>query len=208
MARAIDRKRHWESVYATKAEDQVGWFQPSAARSLSLIGAAGIEKTGAIIDVGGGTSSLVDELLSAGYTDVTVLDIAGPALAKSRQRLGDRAAKIEWIEADVTTVELPKPFELWHDRAVFHFLTEQSDRRAYLDRLKRYLQPGGHVIIATFALYGPARCSGLPVQRYSEDTLTQTLGPDFELRQVERELHRTPAGHEQAFVYCRFERRR
>lgn len=202
----MERKDHWEEVYRTKSADEVSWFQPSPTISLELIRGSGLPRDAALIDVGGGASRLVDALLDEGYSDLTVLDIAGSALARSRERLGSRAAAVEWLEADATTVALPKRYDLWHDRAVFHFLTSAEDRAAYLERLGRHLAPGGCVIVATFALDGPESCSGLPVQRYSQETLTQTLDSGLALEAVVPEVHTTPAGKTQSFVYCRFRR--
>lgn len=195
---------HWEAVYREKADDAVSWFQPSATRSLALIEAAGTAHEEPLVDVGGGASRLVDGLLAAGYRDVSVLDISAAALERSRARLGPAAAAVHWLQADITTVELPARYRLWHDRAVFHFLVDAAPRAAYLERLERHLEPGGQAIIATFALDGPERCSGLPVQRYDEESLARTLGPNFRLLETMTERHATPAGAEQAFVYCRF----
>ena len=196
---------HWEAVYGGKAAEEVSWFQPSPELSLALIEAAGISAQAPLVDIGGGASRLVDRLLEAGYRDLTVLDISAAALEKSRARLAAAAAAVQWLQADITSVELPRSYRLWHDRAVFHFLVGAPARAAYLERLERHLEPGGQAIIATFALEGPERCSGLPVQRYSAQTLAQTLGGRFRLLESATELHTTPAGVEQAFVYCRFE---
>lgn len=200
------RKQHWEAVYRSKDPTQVSWFQPSPRLSLQLIRDSGLPRDAALIDLGGGASRLVDTLLEEGYTDLTVLDISGAALAEARRRLGAAAAGVRWIEADATSVELPGRYALWHDRAVFHFLTDPRERAAYLERLRRHLAPGGALIIATFAPDGPERCSGLPVQRYDERGLAQTLGPGLRLEAVCREVHTTPAGAAQSFVYCRFRR--
>jgi ubiquinone/menaquinone biosynthesis C-methylase UbiE len=201
-----DRKTHWEDVYRGKAAHELAWFQPRAGTSLDLIAAAGIPNA-AVIDMGAGASRLVDDLVAAGFVDVTVVDIAEAALAQARARLGERAERIDWITADATEVELPRQYDIWHDRAVFHFLTTDADRAAYLDRLGRFLKVGGQAIIAAFAPEGPDKCSGLPVRQYDEQTLAAILGPNYALLDTRRELHTTPAGIEQAFVYCRFEKR-
>lgn len=180
------------------------WFAPTPATSLSLIDAAGIGPRARVIDVGGGTSRLVDELSARGFEHVTLLDIAPTALEEAQSRLGD--APVTYLEGDVTQVELAGPFDLWHDRAVFHFLTEPGDRAAYVRTLCSALAPDGHVIIATFALDGPTTCSGLPVVRYDPPTLLRELGEGFSLADTRREAHVTPAGKTQQFVYCLFVR--
>lgn len=201
----MQRKTHWEGVYATKAPDAVSWYQPRARLSLELIGRIGVAVPGRIIDVGGGASVLVDDLLDAGYQDVTVLDILGGALERARTRLGPRAGEVAWVEGDVVEADLPAAaFDVWHDRAVFHFLVDRGDRQAYVHTLRRALRPGGHAIIATFAEDGPERCSGLPVQRYSPQQLHAELGEAFTLLASEREEHRTPGGALQRFQYSLF----
>ncbi|MBI2381662.1 MAG: class I SAM-dependent methyltransferase [Gammaproteobacteria bacterium] len=198
-------KKHWEQVYQTKAEDAVSWFQPRAEKSLGLIQACGLPKDAPIIDVGGGASVLVDDLLAAGFTELTVLDLSGAALGQTRTRLGQAAGHVRWLEADITTVELPAAqYALWHDRAVFHFLTEADQRAAYVARLRHALQPGGHLILATFAEDGPERCSGLPVCRYSAEALSAELGAEFVLQTELRDEHHTPFGTSQRFLYCHF----
>jgi trans-aconitate methyltransferase len=202
----MDRKAHWESVYATKAPDQVSWFQRSAEASLAMIRASGIAKHGAIIDIGGGASVLVDELLNAGFDDVTVLDIAQGALSASEARLGARAKQVQWIVADILSWTPPRRFALWHDRAVFHFLTAAEDRAAYRAVLERALEPGGHLVLAAFAPDGPERCSGLPVHRWSAEALADELGAEFRLLASCHEAHLTPGGATQNFLWCRFRR--
>lgn len=198
----VDRRQHWETVYGSKATDQVSWFQPHAASSLRLIAdCAGMNAH--IIDVGGGASVLVDDLLDAGYGNVTVLDLAESALAVSRARLGARAQSVQWIAADVTRADLPTArYDVWHDRAVFHFLTDPADRARYVDQVLKSVKPGGRVIIAAFGPGGPLQCSGLDVVRYAPDTLHAEFGAPFRLIGHETEIHRTPAGGEQEFVYC------
>ncbi|WP_455384144.1 class I SAM-dependent methyltransferase [Acidihalobacter prosperus] len=198
-------EKHWEAVYRDKTAEEVSWFQPSPELSLALIDAAGVPRQAPLIDVGGGASRLVDRLLEAGYGNVSVLDISSAALEQSRTRLGAAADAVRWLQADITRAELPGRYRLWHDRAVFHFLVDAPARAAYLERLERHLEPGGQAIIATFAPDGPERCSGLPVQRYSARSLSRTLGERFRLIESREELHTTPAGVVQAFVYCRFE---
>lgn len=196
-------KEHWENVYASKAATEVSWFQPHAELSLRLIEEAGVPPSSAIIDVGGGASTLVDDLLARKFDDVTVLDLSGFALASAKARLGDRAARVRWIEANVLDASLPKnAYDVWHDRAVFHFLTDADERKAYVRKVLHAVRPGGIVIVATFADDGPAKCSGLPVMRYNARDLHAEFGAPFLLLGQERESHRTPSGGEQKFVYC------
>jgi len=197
------RRRHWDAVYAGKREDEVSWFQASPEPSLSLIGRSVAGKTARIIDVGGGASRLVDHLLAEGFDALTVLDIAGSALAQARSRLGDAAEAVRWVEADVTRWRPDQRYDLWHDRAVFHFLTEPADRARYTAVMHRALKPGGVAIIGTFALDGPERCSGLAVVRYAPEMLAVELGPDFELLESVHQEHRTPAGKTQSFQFSR-----
>lgn len=200
----IDRLTHWQNVYATKSEKEVSWFQEDPAASLDLIAATGISAEAAIIDVGGGASRLVDSLLDQGFRRQTILDLSENALAEAKKRLGRRAEGIEWIAADVTSWEPSATYDLWHDRAAFHFLTEPADRDAYVVRLTKALRPGGHAIIATFAPDGPERCSGLPIVRYGPDSLAQTLGHGFQLVESRRHDHVTPGGNTQRFQFSRF----
>lgn len=196
-------KEHWERVYATKATDAVSWFQAHAEQSMRLIRGTGVPLSGSIIDVGGGASTLVDDLLRDGYTALSVLDLSAAALAAARHRLGARADAVQWIEANITKADLPlHAYDVWHDRAVFHFLTDAVARQAYVDAVLRAVKPGGHVIVATFAEDGPTQCSGLPVMRYSADELHAEFGAPFTLLAHEREEHHTPNGAVQSFVYC------
>ncbi len=196
-------KQHWESVYHSKATDTVSWFQPHAELSLDLIRNTGVGKQAGIIDVGGGASTLVDDLLADGYVDLTVLDLSRAALATARRRLGAQESMVRWIEADITEVELPrKRYDVWHDRAVFHFLTTPEAREAYVQTVFQAVKPGGHVIVATFAEDGPEQCSGLPVMRYRPDELHDEFGEAFTLLKHQKEAHHTPAGKVQQFVYC------
>ncbi len=194
---------HWQQVYQTKAPDSVSWYQPTAARSLALLCQGGLGPQSAVIDVGGGASCLVDALLDASVRSITVLDLAEAALALTRQRLGERASQVTWLVGDITQVALPaQAYDLWHDRAVFHFMTTPEQRMAYLLALQHALKPGGHVVMSTFAEDGPERCSGLPVQRYSREDLLKALGPRFSLLAHEHELHTTPCGMPQAFNHA------
>jgi len=199
----MNRHDHWEAVYRDKAIDAVSWFQPHAASSLGLIEAGAPDRNAAIIDVGGGASVLVDDLLDAGYSELTVLDLSESALAAVQRRLGARAAGVHWIAADITEAVLPEAaYDVWHDRAVFHFLTDEADRARYVERVLRAVKPGGHVIVAAFGPGGPLQCSGLPVVRYAPGALHAEFGDSFRLLRHETEIHHTPAGKEQEFVYC------
>lgn len=198
-----DRHQHWETVYQDKAVDAVSWFQPHATSSLHLIKEAAPDHRSAIIDVGGGASVLVDGLLDAGYSRLTVLDLAQSALAASQSRLGARAQSVNWIAADITTADLPEAtYDVWHDRAVFHFLTDVADRERYVKQVLHAVKPGGHVIVAAFGPDGPLQCSGLDVVRYAPDALHAEFGAPFRLLRHQTEIHQTPAGKEQEFVYC------
>ncbi len=203
----IGRRLHWENVYGEKGERRVSWFQERADISLELIAAARVGCNGAIIDIGGGASRLVDELLRQGYQDVTVLDVSEAGLSIAKQRLAEQAPRVQWIVADVTQWEPLREYDLWHDRAAFHFLTGEADRSAYVARLLRALRPGGHAIIATFALDGPERCSGLPVARYDGQRLSEALGDRFALIATRRQQHMTPMGGAQQFQFSTFKRR-
>ncbi|MEO7103911.1 MAG: class I SAM-dependent methyltransferase [Gemmatimonadaceae bacterium] len=201
----MDRREHWENIHATKGPNDVSWFEPRASRSLALIERMTPDRATAIIDVGAGASTLVDSLLDSGYRNIKVLDISAAALDRARQRLGERAASVEWIEADILSTDLPAAtVDVWHDRAVFHFLTSETDRARYVEQLRSALRPGGYAIIATFAEDGPTRCSGLDIVRYSGTALHDTLGHDFLPVSDTHELHHTPWGAEQAFTYCCF----
>lgn len=194
---------HWQQVYQTKAPDSVSWYQPTAARSLTLLREGGLGPQSAVIDVGGGASRLVDALLDEPVGSITVMDLSEAALGLTRQRLGERTREVTWLVGDITKVSLPaQAYDLWHDRAVFHFMTTPESRQAYLQRLQHALRPGGHVVMSTFAEDGPERCSGLPVQRYSRQELMHALGPRFVLLAHERELHTTPSGAQQAFNHA------
>lgn len=197
---------HWDKVYTTKAETTVSWYQAHPVRSLDLISSAAPAPAAAIIDIGGGASRLVDDLIARGYTDLTVLDVAEVALAKAKVRLGSDAGKVAWTVADITEWRPTRTYDVWHDRAVFHFLTKPAQQAAYLSTLRAGTSTGTTVIIATFALDGPVKCSGLPVQRYSAATLAARLGSEFHLTQEVKETHQTPWGSEQRFSYAVFRR--
>lgn len=197
-------KDHWENLYAEKAPTGVNWHKSHPQHSLSLIGDTGIGTAASIIDVGGGASTLVDHLLQAGYRDITVLDIARTAIQRCQLRLGDLSQQINWVESDITDYSPGRTFDIWHDCAVFHFLTLDRDREFYLEALHNALKPGGQVIIATFSDIGPSQCNGLDVMRYTPGTLGRVLGPQLHLVETLTEEHRTPAGGLQQFVYCRF----
>ena len=199
----MNKKSYWENVYTTKPHDQVSWYRGHLDNSLKMILQTGVGKDAAIIDVGGGSSTLVDDLLDHGFADVSVLDISGTAIAKSKQRLGSRSYRVNWIEADITEVTLSEEhFDVWHDRAVFHFLTDAEDRRKYVELVVRTLKPGGHIIVASFGLEGPDKCSGLDVVRYSPESMHDEFGDDFKLMRSLEETHKTPFGTTQEFVYC------
>lgn len=197
---------HWETVYRRSREDEVSWFQKIPDTSLRMIEALDLDPDARILDVGGGASRLADGLLNAGYRHITVLDITEQALQQSRARLGERAPCVEWIAADITTFQPDTTWDVWHDRAVFHFLVTEEARAGYRRTLERALRPGGHVIIATFGPQGPEKCSGLPVVRYDPESLVAALGADFTLCHTELEQHATPAGHQQEFLYCWLQR--
>jgi SAM-dependent methyltransferase len=199
-------REHWNRVYQTKAHNDVSWYQSRPATSLQLIEACGVGKQEDIIDVGGGASVLVDFLLDAGFTSLAVLDISAIALAHAKERLCARAGDVEWFEADVTAFTSPHCCNLWHDRAAFHFLTDKADRQKYVQTLNRTLASDGHVIIATFAIDGPLKCSGLEVARYDASAIAAELGEGFRLLEQVDETHTTPWGTEQKFSYFRFAR--
>ena len=195
-------REHWDQVYANRPADRVSWYQMHAARSLRLIRETSVPLGASIIDVGGGASTLVDDLLHAGFLALTVLDISGAALAAAQARAGPRAGRVRWVEADISSVALPADaYDVWHDRAVFHFLTSPEDRRAYVAAALHAVKRGGHVIVATFAEDGPTQCSGLPVMRYSAASLQAEFGAPFVLLRHEQEEHQTPSGDTQKFVY-------
>jgi SAM-dependent methyltransferase len=196
-------ERHWERLYATRDVSGASWYQQHARQSLAMIEAvAGAPSR--IIDVGGGASTLVDALLARGWRNLTVLDISATALDIARTRLGDEAGHVKWLQADITRIGLPQAkFDVWHDRGAFHFLTDRARRAAYVAQLRRAVRPGGHAIIGAYGLDGPRYCSGLPVMRFTAETLHAELGDAFELADYVEERHRTPGGSTRTFVYCR-----
>lgn len=199
----MGNKQHLEQVYTTKATNSVSWFQEHAEQSLQIIKNTGLDNKAAIIDAGGGASTLIDDLLAEGYTNITVLDLSSTALKVAKQRLGKFTDSVNWIEGDVTTVEFPlHQFDIWHDRAVFQFLTDLADRQAYVKQVMQAVRPGGHVIIATFAEDGPEKCSGLSAMRYAPESLHAEFGNDFLLIEHKKELHQTPFDTKQQFIYC------
>lgn len=201
-----DRETHWENVYTTKDEAKLSWFQEAPAPSLELLGLTGAKPSSAVIDIGGGASRLVDSLLAQDFENVTVLDLSAAALASTRARLGGKGNRVKWIVADATEWQPSEIYDVWHDRAAFHFLTAEKEQNAYIQRLKRALRVGGHVIIGTFALDGPEKCSGLPVARYSAESLAALLGTDFALVDSRRNEHSTPWGAVQKFQFSTFRR--
>jgi SAM-dependent methyltransferase len=201
----MPRKEHWDAVYTTKANDEVSWFEADPTISLDLIQQVSPPPK-SIIDVGGGQSFLVDRLLDSGIGKIAVLDISNVALDRTKERLGERASQVEWIEADVTSISDVGTFDLWHDRAVFHFLTEPKDRESYLKLAAKSIPVGGHLIIGTFATDGPDKCSGLPVCRYDAESMASALGSRFMLVSSQNYLHTTPWGKEQHFFFGVFQR--
>jgi SAM-dependent methyltransferase len=199
-------KTHWDAIYSAKAPEEVSWYQARPETSLGLIARSGKGLDARFIDVGGGASRVVDLLLDEGYRHVTVLDLSEVALARAQVRLGSRASRVTWVTADVTTWTPSSTYDLWHDRAVFHFLVRAEDRRRYLAALVAAVPPGGQVILGTFASDGPERCSGLPVMRYEPDTLSAEVGPMFRRLESLHEDHLTPAGKVQRFQFSRFVR--
>lgn len=200
----IDRQAHWQNVYTTKGENEVSWFQESPTPSLELLALAGAGRSSAIVDIGGGTSRLVDALVAEGYQDVTVLDLSEAALATARSRLSNSDTQVTWVATDITQWEPNKIYDIWHDRAAFHFLTEPSEQAAYVERLKRALRPGSHAVIGTFALDGPEKCSGLVVARHDAASLAAVLGDRFKLVHTRDHAHATPWNAIQKFQFSVF----
>jgi len=199
----MNPQEHWETIYKTKPPDQVSWYRPHLETSLALIELASPDRSASIIDVGAGESSLVDDLIIRGYRNLAVLDISQTALEVTKKRLGSASRGVQWIAGDVTRVALPTlSYDVWHDRAVFHFLTTHEQRLAYIRKVASAVKPGGHVIVGTFGPEGPLRCSGLEVLRYDAEALHGEFGPRFKLIKSVQELHRTPFGTTQQFLYC------
>jgi ubiquinone/menaquinone biosynthesis C-methylase UbiE len=199
----MNSQDHWEKVYTEKAPDAVSWYRPHLETSRGLIESLAPDKASAIIDVGGGESTLPHDLLALGYQNITVLDISQTAVAANRKRLGEESGRIRWIVGDITRIQLMRTsYDIWHDRAVFHFLTASSDRTTYVRQVVRAVKPGGHVIISTFGPEGPTKCSGLDVMRYDAEALHREFGVHFRLLGSREELHETPFGTTQQFLYC------
>ena len=199
----MDTQAHWESIHGTKAPNQVSWFRPHLQTSLALIERAAADRSASIIDVGAGASTLVDDLMQEGYRNITVLDISQAAIEVTKNHLGEASKSVRWLRADVTQGSLPAhAYDVWHDRAVFHFLTKPDERLAYVRNVALAVKPGGHVIVSTFGTEGPEKCSGLDVVRYDAGSLHQEFGPRFRLVASSKELHRTPFGTTQQFLYC------
>ena len=203
----MDKISHWKNIYQTKDPKNVSWFAPHLFKSLEFLTKTSLEKNDPMIDVGAGTSTLADDLLGQGFTRLTILDISSESLEVSKKRLGKEAQKIEWIVGDITSAKLSKNYyKLWHDRAVFHFLTKPEEKEKYKLMLRESLAPKGYALIATFSLEGPEKCSGLEVFRYSPETLSRDLGAGFQLMEAATESHKTPSGTVQAFIYCLFQK--
>lgn len=203
---SANRTEHWNGVYGARTEAEVSWFQETPEPSLDLLRLIGASSGDAIIDIGGGASRLVDYLLNEGFENVTVLDLSETALTTARNRLGERGSNVIWITSDVTTWEPGELYEVWHDRAALHFLTERADQASYVKRLKKALRVGGHAIIGTFALDGPEKCSGLPVVRHDANSLSALLGPEFVLIDTRRHEHTTPSSSVQMFQFSTYHR--
>jgi ubiquinone/menaquinone biosynthesis C-methylase UbiE len=203
----VDVKSHWEEMHKTKSSTEVSWYQTRPSLSLKLIEVTGIEKGQSIIDVGGGSSKLVDYLMDEGYKELAVLDISEQSLMIAKARLGDRESDVRWYVVDATEFQPPRQFDLWHDRAVFHFLTDEQDRRKYVNVLKNALMPEGYLVMATFAIDGPKRCSGLDTVQYDEESMGLELGDEFTLMDKTDEIHITPGDKEQKFTYFLYQRR-
>jgi SAM-dependent methyltransferase len=199
----MDVQSHWERIYTQKAPNEVSWYRPHLETSLAFIEQAAAGHSASIIDVGAGEATLVDDLLARGYTNITVLDISPTAIDANRKRLGEASEQVHWLVSDITRVELePGAYDVWHDRAVFHFLTAACDRAAYVRQVARAVKRGGHVIVSAFGPEGPTKCSGLEVVRYDAESLHGEFGPRFRLIGSSKEVHQTPFGTTQQFLYC------
>ena len=199
----MDARSHWEKVYNSKPPDAVSWYRPHLEKSIEVIQRVAPDHSSSIIDIGGGESTLVDDLLNAGYTNISVLDVSPTSLEVTKQRLGRGAHRVHWIVGDITNAELPsRAYSVWHDRAVFHFLTAPNQRAAYVRQAAHSVRPGGYVLVSSFGPEGPTKCSGLEVVRYDADSLHSEFGAPFTLLESFKELHRTPSGTTQQFLYC------
>lgn len=200
----LDRKKHWENIYQTKKLSEVSWFEPTPETSLNFFQQFNIPKTAKIIDIGGGDSLLVDNLLKLGYQDITILDISEQALSRAKQRLGNKAANVKWIVADVVTFKPTEKYDFWHDRAAFHFLTEENEISDYLDTVQQNINPSGVLVIGTFSEQGPKKCSGIEIKQYSESSMTKRLKTYFEKIKCITVDHKTPFDTIQNFIFCSF----
>ncbi|UZH55360.1 class I SAM-dependent methyltransferase [Salinimicrobium tongyeongense] len=200
-------RQHWDKVYSEKAPTEVSWYEPMPQISLELIRSCGISEDAAIIDIGGGDSFLAEFLISLGYTNVTVVDISSKAIARAKERMCEKADEVKWIVADVSNFEPERQYDLWHDRAAFHFLTAGQEKQAYLEKLKNAVKPGGYVIMGTFSERGPEKCSGLEVQRYSVNNLCQLFEKEFSMLNGKNVDHQTPSGKSQNFTFCSFQKK-
>ena len=199
----MDPQTHWDKIYTEKAADAVSWYRPHLEVSLELIERVAADRSISIIDVGGGESTLVDDLLARRFGDITVLDISQTAIAANKERLGQASERVHWLAGDITKIQLePSAYDVWHDRAVFHFLTAEGDRVAYVRQVAHAVKHGGHVIVSTFGPEGPTKCSGLDVVRYDAESLHREFGVQFRLLGSSKELHQTPFGTIQQFLYC------
>ncbi len=202
----LDRKNHWENIYQTKDLKDVSWYQPTPTTSLDFLKQFNISTTAKIIDIGGGDSFLVDHLLDLGYTDLTVLDISAASLDRAKQRLGDRATKVKWIVADAATFKPTEQYDFWHDRAAFHFLTQEQEIANYIDTIQKSIKPTGVLVIGTFSEQGPKKCSGIEIKQYSETTMTDRLKKFFEKVKCITVDHKTPFDTIQNFIFCSFKK--
>jgi ubiquinone/menaquinone biosynthesis C-methylase UbiE len=202
----FDRKKHWENIYQTKELKDVSWFQPTPTTSLDFIKQFNIPTSAKIIDVGGGDSFFVDNLLELGYQDITVVDISESALERAKKRLGDSADKVKWIVADAASLKLTEKYDFWHDRAAFHFLTQEHEIENYIDTVQQCVNPGGKLVIGTFSENGPKKCSGIEIKQYSEDSMNERFGKYFRKIDCITVDHKTPSGSVQNFIFCSFTR--
>jgi len=202
----MNRKAHWDQIYQTKNLHEFSWYQAVPLTSLNYIRQLGLPLDSKIIDIGGGDSLLVDHLLDLGYQNITVLDISESAIERAQKRLGERATKVTWITADASDFQTDEIYDLWHDRAAFHFLTEEPEINAYVETARSHIRPGGFLIMGTFSETGPTKCSGVDIRQYSAWSLTQRFQPDFEKLECQQVNHTTPSGRNQNFTFCRFRR--
>ena len=200
-------QQHWDKVYSEKKPTEVSWYEPMPQVSLDAIKSCGISKDAAIIDIGGGDSFLAEFLVSLGYSDITVLDISSKAIDRAKQRMCEKAEEVNWIVADASSFEPGRQYDLWHDRAAFHFLTGEEDKKKYLDRVYKAVKPGGYVVMGTFSDQGPEKCSGLQVQRYSVSEMCKLFEKDFNMLSGKNVDHQTPSGGTQNFTFCCFQKK-